>query len=256
MIQFNLLPDIKIKYIKARRQKRMIVVTSVTASLVCAGLAALMAGFVYGVQGAQIASMDKTITSSLNSIKTKQTQVDDINKVLTVQNQLDSLDSLHAEKPITSRIFEYLAKLKPQSVTITKITVNVVDGENTMLIEGDTQVLESVNTFIDTLKFSKFSTETIEAAKAKAEQKDDDQKNNQSDEVETVGMFSDVVLADFTRDQTNATYTITMKYDPLIFSSTVAASNIVVPKDFISTRSSIETPILQDGLINSTEAEE
>jgi Tfp pilus assembly protein PilN len=235
MIQFNLLPDIKIKYIKARRQKRTLMLVATIVGMASLGLMVLMAGYVYIVQGAQIASLNNTITKSSDSIKNKRSQVDDINKVLTVQSQLGSLDTLHESKPLPSRTFGYLAKLKPESVTITKVTVTIVEGENVMSIEGETKLLESVNTFIDTLKFSSFA---------------------KSDGSDPEPVFTGVVLTDFSRDKENATYVITLNYDPIIFSSSVPATNLVIPKDFISTRSATESPVLQDGLINKDPTED
>lgn len=230
MVQFNLLPDVKIKYITARRKKRSIMLGSFMTGVGSLGLVALMALYVYLVQGAQIALLNKEIKDHDQSIKTKRSQVDDINKVLTVQNQLDSLDVLHEGKPIVSRTLTYLSKLKPQSVTITKVDVAVVDGENVMTLEGETQLLESVNTFVDTLKFSEFIKE-------------------EGEDPEPV--FTSVVLQDFSRDKEKATYTISMNYDPIIFSGKSKETNLIVPKDFISTRSALEVPIIQDGLINT-----
>jgi hypothetical protein len=233
MVQFNLLPDIKIKYITARRQKRTLMLVAGLISLGAVIVMALVASYVYIVQGAQIASLNNTINKSSESIKNKRSQVDDINKVLTVQSQLESLDPLHEQKPLTSRIMGYLGKLKPQSVTVTKIDISLVEGENTMTIEGETLVLESVNTFIDTLKFAEF-------------------QKGEGDEASSDPIFTEVVLTDFSRDKTNATYTISLKYDPIIFSSLSKPNNLIIPKDFISTRSAIESPILQDGLINES----
>ena len=97
MIQFNLLPDVKIKYIKARRQKRMVMLAAFVVGAGSLAVLAMTILYVYGVQGAQIASLDKSIKTHTASINQKNGQVDDIGKVLTVQSQLTSLDTLHAE---------------------------------------------------------------------------------------------------------------------------------------------------------------
>jgi len=225
MIQFNLLPDVKIKYINARRQKRLVILVSALVSVGSLGVLLLVVAYIYVIQGAQISDLNSKIKTASSSISNKKDQVDDINKVLTVQNQLKSLDTLHADKPITSRIYDYLAKITPALVTVSKLAVDNNEGIQTISIQGSTNTLETVNKFVDTLKFTTFQPV--------------------AENSEKVTVFKDVVLVSFSRNDTGSTYSITLKYDPIIFKSTESASGLVVPEGLITTRSELGRPILQ-----------
>ena len=222
MIQFNLLPDVKMKYIKARRQKRGVMLGVAILSAGSLTLMLITMSYVYVVQGAQIASYDKKIKASTASINTKNAQVDDINKVLTVQNQLRSLDTLHAGKPIMSRVFDYLTKLTPSNITIAKIQVSNAETK-TFDIQGSTDTLESINKFVDTLKFTTFKP---------------------SADADEITVFKGVVLNSFGRDKAGASYSVSFTYDPIIFDSTASVSGLVVPNK-TTTRSELGRPILQ-----------
>lgn len=223
MIQFNLLPDVKMKYIKARRQKRLVMLGATIASVSTISVMVLTLLYVYVVQGSQLASLDKKIKASTSSINTKNSQVDDINKVLTVQNQLISLDKLHADKPLTSRIFDYLSKLTPSNIAISKIQVDGTEGSEAINIQGSTNTLESINKFVDTLKFTTFKA---------------------GEDSEEKQVFTNVVLSSFGRDKAGASYSINFSFDPIIFSSEASVDSLVVPTK-VTTRSELGRPILQ-----------
>jgi Tfp pilus assembly protein PilN len=223
MIQFNLLPDVKMKYIKARLQKRMVMLIASLAGVGALSVLGILLVYVYVVQGSQISSFNKKIKTSQSSISTKNQQVDDINKVLTVQNQLRSLDSLHADKPVVSRIFDYLAKITPSNITIAKLYVTNSDT-HVITMQGSTDTLESVNKFVDTLKFTTY-------------------KSAEKDAVEKQ-IFTSVVLSTFGRDKAGASYSLNFTYDPLIFASTSKVSELNVPNK-VTTRSELGRPILQ-----------
>jgi hypothetical protein len=89
----------------------------------------------------------------------------------------------------------------------------------TMTITGSAGNLDTVNTFTDGLKFTKFTV--------------DDGKDKQD-------AFSEVVLTTFSRTLNSATYTIDLKFDPVIFSNTQKV-NLLVP-NMVTTRSIIEQP--------------
>src|SRR5689334_20407685 len=101
MIQFNLLPDVKLEYLKAQRLKQAVVsIAAIVAGVVLAVLVILfLVVDVFQKQHLKAVNNDiKTYTAKLQSIP-------DLNKILTVQNQLNSLPALHAQKPVTSRLF-------------------------------------------------------------------------------------------------------------------------------------------------------
>jgi Tfp pilus assembly protein PilN len=221
MIQVNLLPDVKREFIRARQLKRTVVSVSFLVSAVALGIFALFFIIVNVVQGTILSSLDNTIEENTKKLKA----MPDIAKILTVQNQLNELPTLHNDKPVASRIFTYIKQLAPQEATIESLTVSF--DETSMSIDGRAKDLASVNKFIDTLKFTSYA----------------DAKSKNSGRA-----FSDVVLAQFGVEQQanggdgkNASYSITFKYAPEIFSAE-ADVKLTVP-DKVTTRSETEKPV-------------
>jgi Tfp pilus assembly protein PilN len=213
MIQFNLLPDIKIQYLKAKRQKRLVVVTSVLASAAALAVFVLLLSTVFVLQKKNLSDLNKDIKTSSSQLQ----NVKDLNKILTVQNQLKALPGLHDNKVVASRLLDYLIQVTPSDASISKLTVDYSD--NSMIISGTAGVASVVNTYADTLKFTKYQLKS-----------DSSQKN----------AFSEVVLQSFTRDSKSATYEIALKFDPAIFSNSDDVT-LVVP-NIISTRSEVDKP--------------
>ncbi len=220
MIQFNLLPDVKQQYIKAARMKRTAIVVAflVTASSLFIFVMLFMSVHVF--QKNNIDDLSDEINVKTEELKSKP----DLDKVLTIQNQLNSLSDLHAQKPVTSRLFTYMAQVTPAQVSIGKLEVDY--ATKTMTLTGNADTLSTVNKFVDTLKFTTYSdSATANTAEAPAAQKP----------------FPSVVLSSFSRTEKEATYSILITFDPLIFNSN---NNVVftVPKQ-ISTRSETEKPV-------------
>lgn len=213
MIQFNLLPDIKIQYLKAKRQKHMVVLGSVIAIFVSLTIFVMLLTVVYGLQKKNLSDLSGDIKTASEELKGTK----DLTKILTVQNQLKALPGLHDQKVVASRLFDYLSQTTPASASIAKLNV---DYElSTMSISGSADQLTTVNTYTDILKFTKYATKT-----------DKTQKN----------AFTDVVLSAFSRDSENTTYTITLKFDPMIFAGAHDVK-LTVP-EIISTRSEVDKP--------------
>ena len=213
MIQFNLLPDVKLEYIKAERTKRFVTVVSLIAS------AASLTLFV-----ALILTVDvwqkKTMSDLTNDIKTSSDHLrstPDLNKILTVQSQLNSLDGLHSQKPAATRLFNYLSQVTPGAATIGDLTTDFT--QHTMSITGKSPSLDVVNKFVDSLKFTNY------------------QLDGSSDKV---AAFSNVVLSSFSRGSDGAHFVVTLNFDPAIFDNTKSLS-LLVP-DIITTRSVLEKP--------------
>lgn len=215
MIQFNLLPDVKLDYIKAERQKHLVVSISTIASIVAVSLFVILIVIVDVWQKKTMDDLNSDITSSSQQLQS----TNSLNKILTVQNQLAALESLHNQKPVVSRLFSYLQQITPATITIA--TLNADFTQDTVTITGAASSIDDVNTFTDTLKFATYGTSATAS-----------QKN----------AFSNVVLASFSRSSKSATYTINLSFDPTIFSET---SNVVltVPNK-ITTRSVIDQPTI------------
>jgi len=211
MIQFNLLPDIKIAFIKAQRLKRivMVVASGVTAVSVLILIVFLT---VTQLQSKHIANLDKDVKGLRSGLES----TPDLNKILTIQNQLNNLTALHEKKPYVSRLTDFLPQITLVQVKYAKIELNI--AESVIKFTGSSDSLKTTNQFIDTLKFTNFQLEG-EADKA---------------------AFSDVVLTTFGRDERGASFEITIKFDPSIFDNTKKIT-IKVPVG-VTTRSVTEKP--------------
>lgn len=191
MIQFNLLPDVKLKYIKTQHTKYLVTFISTVVSIAAVGVLVLSLVYVYIIQGQMIKKYNNQIISTQNQIM----EVKDVEKMLTVQNQLNTLTGLHEKKPVATRLFGYLGKTTPQSISLDKLELNFVDS--TIIFGGNGPNLEAIKVYVDALKNTRYITNAANATSQYA--------------------FSDVVLTDFARDEKMATFTISAKFDPILF---------------------------------------
>lgn len=211
MIQFNLLPDIKLEYIKTRRVKRLVMLIAGLVTAASVLFMILLFIIVNGFQKNHLRNLSETIASDSQTIK----DTPDLEKILTIQSQLISLPELHNKKPVASRLADYIKQVTPTQVSIARLDVNYTDS--TFVITGATDSLGTVNKFIDTLKFTEYKDgDTTERA------------------------FYDVVMSAFGRDSKGASFTVNLKYKPAIFESSSEVS-LNVP-NLITTRSQTEKP--------------
>lgn len=213
MIQFNLLPDVKIEHIKTKRNKRFIILLSagVSGALLTVMILLFLTANVF--QKKHLSDLNNDIKKYSAELKGTK----DIDKVLTVQNQLNNLPTLHDSKPVATRVFDYLTQVTPDNLGVASIDINF--EIQTITMKGGADALSTVNKFVDTLKFTDYTIES-ESIKAKA--------------------FKDVVLSNFGKDDKGATYTVDFKFDPLIFDSSKVIK-LVVP-NIITTRSETQKP--------------
>jgi len=217
MIQFNLLPDVKIDYMKASRTKRIVFLAAIGLSALALFIFILLFLIVNVFQKQYLNAINKDIASSTQQLKS----VNDLDKVLTVQNQLGKLTDLHEKKPVASRLYDYLIKLTPNDAKISHVKVDFTSG--TMELGGTAKDIETVNKFVDTIKFTDFKEGT---SQEKA--------------------FSDVVLSSFTlasgagTSSERSSYVVQLKFNPAIFDGTKTVE--LVTPNIISTRSVTEKP--------------
>lgn len=225
MIQFNLLPDIKLEYIKANRIKRTVIAVSIIVGSAALLIFVVLFLLVNVAQKQHLSDLQKDIDSDKKTLQAKA----DIGKILTIQNQLNSLPALHDQKPVTSRVFTFIQKLTPTSSNISSLTINW--DENTIRIDGSADSLVAVNTFVDTLKFTNAAYTPTAEPTAEPTKK---------------AAFTEVVLDTFTIVTTTTagkkpvTYSIKLKYDPLLFSNENVVKLETPGK--ITTRSETEKP--------------
>ncbi len=213
MIQFNLLPDVKLEYIRAERMKRMVMTIAILIATAAVVISIGLYVLVNVVQKGHLANLDKDIKR--DSAKLKSTP--NLDKILTVQNQLVSLPTLHQKKPNSSRFIGYLAQLTPAEAHVSQ--TNLDFSTNTVTLDGTAKSLEIVNKFVDTLKFTKYTA---------------------GDGTEQKPAFSAVVMTSFGVDEKGATYQLSFTFDPLVFDNTKTVT-LVTPK-IVSTRSATEKP--------------
>lgn len=221
MIQFNLLPDIKLTYIKARRTKHLVIVTSIVVGAVSLGILILL---YMGVAVFQKKHLND-LTQDIKNRTTELQSTADLDKMLTVQNQINSLTALHKDKPVMSRLFTYIPQITPNSVSIQKLDLDY--RQSTINITGNADAISTINKFVDTLKFTKYAT---------ADKPEDTSRS----------AFSKVVLGSFSLNpnekdpKKKATYQISLHFDTTIFDDANGVT-LVVPK-ITSTRSETEKP--------------
>lgn len=192
MIQFNLLPDVKKEYVKAKRLKRLIMSASVLVSAGIVGITVLMFTFVHVAQKRHISSLTSDIENTTTEIKS----TDNLNDILTVQNQLSLLPGLHESKPETSRVFDYIAFVSPGTVRLSSLNLNLEDS--TVSLSGSADTIATVNKFVDNIKAATYASAGS----------DDEQAvyNN--------------VATDLSGGNEGATFSINMGFDEKIFDNT------------------------------------
>lgn len=250
MIQLNLLPDVKLEYIKARQRKRMVFGTSIIISAFFLSILIALFVLVKFAQKEHITNLDKDIAAKTEELKSKE----DLDKILTIQNQLNSLPALHNQKPVTSRLFDYLIQLTPAQATISDVTLDFAD--NSIIIEGNSDEISTINKFVDTLKFTGYVTseEGVEnAQKQCALQEISVQGASAEGDAKICRAFNEVVLEEFSLDGQSAeqsskpvSYKIKLKFDPEVFRNIKpkqdeTAVTLKIP-NIISTRSATEKP--------------
>ncbi len=222
-VQFNLLPDVKLQYDKARRIQNLVRRVAVTASVVSFGIFLLMLVVVDLVQKAQLNSAAKAETSSSSQLQ----NIPNLSQIITVQNQLQTLVTLHQGKHVASRIFTYLPQITPSNASIGKLDMDLQGS--TMSISGNADSQKTVNTFVDTLKFTTF-------------------KVGDQDSAHTA--FPSVVESTFAINSTNVSYTLDITFDPQLFANNLLDAQghpqepkLTVPK--LTTTKSADNPIFK-----------
>ncbi len=212
MVELNLLPDVKLQFIKAKQVKRLVFSISIIVAVISLAILVSLIVYVDVVQKSKINTLNKSIASSIKQIQGNK----DLNSVLTIQDQLRALPQLEAQSPKTSRLFGYMSSLVPSNVTVSSLSIDYT--KNTIMLSGNADSLATVNQFVDTLKFTTYNTDTVKNAKA----------------------FNTVVLSSVTFGSGTASYSISFNFDPILFSSTQNVT-LVVP-NLTTTRSIIDQP--------------
>lgn len=191
MIQFNLLPDVKVEYLKAKKLRQLLAVISIGTALTCMVIAVLLFLAVNVVQKRQLEGLNKELKQAAAIVQS----TPNIDRIITVQNQLASLEGLHTTKPAAGRLFDYLSQVTPTNVSISAADTDFVSL--TISLSGTAKDFLGVNTFVDTLKYTGYQTEATAT--------------------EVKPAFSNVYLSAFSNTDKGSTFQITLSYDKALF---------------------------------------
>jgi hypothetical protein len=224
-VQFNLLPDVKLEFDRVKRTQRRVITLSVLVTTILLGVFILSFVSVNVLQRKLL----NDANNDMNNYSDQLNKIPNLSKILTIQNQLQSLPGLHQQKHITSRTFTYLIQLTPTNVHISRLTLDT--STTTLTFMGTSDTVEAINTFVDTLKFTKYSVDSGDKKPA----------------------FSSVVLDSVSRDQKQASYNISAAYDTALFDPT---QNVVlsVPQQ-LTTRSITDAPAAGSSLFNGQQVQ-
>jgi len=213
MIEINLVPDVKLELIKARRMRTGIISFAIIISLVAGGIVTLLALYTFGVQGVT----QLTLNSQIDTESKKLKAVQDLSQMLTVQNQLGQLEDTHSKKLIASRLFNLMAKIVPEGdnkVQFSAIEVDAEGGTITLNAEAGNGY-EALEVFKKTLGATKFKY------------KQDGQENT----VDVASNIQDLERSFGNTDEGDRVlrFSISFAYAPEIFTAEYTDTEIIAP---------------------------
>lgn len=213
MTQFNLLPDIKLEYLKAQRNRRLVI----AVSGVVAGVSIIAAGLLFtltAVQKSQINNLNNDIQKQDHSLVGQK----NLNDILTIQNQIHTLSQLHQQEPNAADLVTYLNQTIPTSASLSTFTIDF--NADTINMSGSADSLATVNQLVDSLEFATYS---INGSGSNA-------------------AFSNVLLTSFgvQPNSTAASFSISLSFDPTLFNNTENIKLTVPSK--VTTRSELGQP--------------
>jgi len=188
-VQFNLLPDVKLNYIKGQKIRNMVISAAFLASGAALAILIIMLVTTYGFQKKQLGDAAKQISTSIKDLEA----IPNINQILTVHNQLKTLVDLHDSKHVNSRLFTYLSQVTPINASLSNLNIDF--SANQMTINGTAVSQAVVNAFADNLKLAKYQLGSGSPLSA----------------------FPSVLESSFNINPSNVSYTLSVQFDPNLF---------------------------------------
>lgn len=227
MIEINLVPDVKLEFIRAQRQRMMVISASILVSIVAGGVVVLMALYAFGAQGVAKLLANNAIKSEFEKLQA----VEDLPKTLTVQKQMRQLSELHSNKLMGSRLFEVRQSIIPKGKNAVKISRITIDTEaKKIAIEAEAENgYEALEVFKKTIAQTKFEYE-----RDGQEQSDVDVAANISDTERRYG--------ENTRGQRVLRFTLSFEYPAELFSPQSEKLTVIAPRNQNVTDSDRGTP--------------
>jgi hypothetical protein len=223
MIQFNLLPDVKLAFLKARRTKRLVIMISSLIAIVSLVIFIALLVYVDVVQKQHLNSLSSSISSEQRQLGS----TGNLDKVLTIQNQLNALPNLDAQKPAVTRLFGDLIAVTPAAASISQLSITFTSPQgsannDTLQIEGNADSLLTINQYVDTLKFTVYN---------------DSDSTSPADPY----AFTNVVLSSYGIQSTGDSFNISLNFNPAIFNIRDNKVTLHVPQE-TTTRSITQLP--------------
>lgn len=211
MIELNLLPDVKLQYVRAQKARRRVISIVSIGGVIAVGAVVVFAIVVYPVQW----GLDKLADNDISKSTQDLANVKDLNNYLTLQQQLSALPKLHEAKPIYSRFISYLPILNPSApnnIHVTQLMVNGEDDPNTLTLQAYASTYTAATVFQSTLESAQFT----------------------ADGQDPTDLFSNVTLTNTALGQDSSgnkvvTFTVTVTVSDDVFSFDSTNASISVP---------------------------
>ena len=210
MIHINLLPDVKVEFLKTQRTKYRFISLSVVVSIVAVALVVILAIYVKGIQRLQLSKSRDTAKNLSQALVSGTDNV----KAVTIQNQLVSLSKIKDSNPVMSRTFSYLQSVIPTNVGLS--SVNIDPSTSTITLDGTTDSYTSANAFSDILKHVTLSYK------------------DSGGQTQTTTPFTNVVFANLSKGDSAAgsgsvSFSVSFTYDSNLFAGNISSPTMTIP---------------------------
>lgn len=161
MIQINLIPDVKLEYLKARKMRNVAITVSILAGLAAAALVVLAVLFLLIQVG-----REKLADMGIEGEYKKLSSVNDLSNLVTIQNQLSLISGQNNARSMTSRLFGVLQAINPKAPNDVKFTSVKLDPSKKVLrLEGIAEAgYPSVEALKKTITNVEFKYSGVDAA--------------------------------------------------------------------------------------------
>jgi len=137
MFEVNLVPEVKMKLLRAQKMRNVVIFFSVIIALSAVG-AVVVAFIILGTTNGISAVSARSIRNEFDTLSSRPSVVE----TLTIQNQMNNIDILSDSKQVPSRFFAFLDASLPEDdsphyVTLSDVTYDV--STNTMTLEGQSR---------------------------------------------------------------------------------------------------------------------
>lgn len=213
MIEVNLVPDVKQELIKAKQTRNLVISIAIIVGAVTVGIVALLGVYAYVVQPVRSSTVD-------NDIKSKSKELTDkpnINNMLTIQNQLTTINKLHDNKNITSRLFEILVAINPaQPNQASFSTVKLATDTKTIKLEGQTSGYDALEVLKKTITGTTFSYS-------------DSSGKSSTDQLSETVTSSDTSFGEDATGKRVLRFTLSFEYNDALFARSSKNTKIIQP---------------------------